>query len=307
MKIFATLFLLLTTLEIVTAQINNTDSTAQVIGYWDNHEKQSYKVDYIKYKVKNQQDTTDRVKISYNVDITITDSTSNSYKIEWHYKNYQIDTNLELLKKISAIADDIKVVIKTDEMGAFTDLVNYKEVQDYIKKSTKKLKAEFKDIPKIEDIIKEIEKNYSSKEAIKALAIKDIHQFYSFHGAKYKLNEELNTTLKQENLLGGDPFDTEVTVIMDEINPDDNNVVIRMWQTVDPEQLTEATFNYMAKLSSEMKLPAPKREDIKNLRNETRLGSRIHASSGWVIYSIETKEISAEGVTNVEERIIEIL
>jgi len=41
-------------------------------------------------------------------------------------------------------------------------------------------------------------------------------------------------------------------------------------------------------------------------KNETNTASRIHGASGWVIYSIETKEIKAADSTNIEERIIEI-
>jgi len=40
--------------------------------------------------------------------------------------------------------------------------------------------------------------------------------------------------------------------------------------------------------------------------NETWSASRIH-ESGWVIYSIETKKVVAEGTTQINERIIEIL
>ncbi len=39
---------------------------------------------------------------------------------------------------------------------------------------------------------------------------------------------------------------------------------------------------------------------------ETWSASRIH-ESGWVIYSIETKKVVAEGTTQINERIIEIL
>ena len=40
--------------------------------------------------------------------------------------------------------------------------------------------------------------------------------------------------------------------------------------------------------------------------NENWSASRIH-ESGWVIYSIETKKVVAEGTTQINERIIEIL
>ena len=78
-----------------------------------------------------------------------------------------------------------------------------------------------------------------------------------------------------------------------------------MKQTVDSEQLTQATFDYLKSMAQTMKVPVPTREDIPEIANDTWTASRIHGS-GWLIYSIETKETKAEGVTNIEERIIEI-
>ena len=309
MKSLSALILFLTIPSVLFSQINVEDSTIQVIGYWNLKEKQSYSINYEKYKVKDSKDTVDREKITYDVDITVLDSTVKSYTIEWYYKNYQINSgNSELSKKMMSIAENVKVIIKTDEYGSFLEVVNDKEVQDYIKKGISKLKKEFKKTPNIDVVLKTLENTFSSKEAIQTLAVKDVHQFYTFHGAKYKLGEELNTTMKQQNLLGGEPFDVDVTVQMDEmnVNETDDNAVIRMWQVINSDQLTEATIQYLERLSAQMGTPAPKREDIKPLQNETRTASRIHGTSGWVIYSIETKEVWTEGIMNVEERIIEI-
>jgi hypothetical protein len=309
MKSLSVLIIFLAIPAIMFSQINIGDSTIQVIGYWNLKEKQSYTVNYEKYKIKDSKDTTDREKLTYDVDITVLDSTANSYTIEWFYKNYQINaSSSEISKKLMSISEDIKVIIKTDEYGSFLEVVNEKEVQNYIKKAIGKLKKEFKKTPNIDLVLKNLENTFSSKEAIQTLAIKDIHQFYTFHGAKYKLGEELNTTMKQQNLLGGEPFDVDVTVQMDEMNVDEenDNAVIRMWQVINSDQLTEATIEYLKKMSAQMGTPALKTEDIKPLQNETRMASRLHGSTGWVIYSVETKEVWTEGLMNVEERIIDI-
>ena len=157
----------------------------------------------------------------------------------------------------------------------------------------------------MDELIKQIEGLYSSKESIELAAVKEMHQFYTFHGGRYVYGKEYNADLKFSNLFGGEPFDTKVSVWLDELNPDDNNFIIRMKQTVDSEQLTQATFDYLKSMAQTMKVPVPTREDIPEIANDTWTASRIHGS-GWLIYSIETKETKAEGVTNIEERIIEI-
>lgn len=285
-------------------QINMNDSTAQVIGYWDLNEKQSYIITQEKYKVKDS-DTTSREFYKYAVDMTIVDSTANSYVIDWFYKDYEIQSDNELIQKLASITEDMNVRVRTDELGAFQEVINWEEVRDYILKGTKLLKKETKNIPNMDKFIKQLEGMYSTKESIELGAVKEMQQFYTFHGAKYEFGQEYNADMKVANLYGGEPFDTKVTVWLDDLNPDDNNFIIRMQQTVDSEQLTSATFDYLVKMSETMKVPAPKKEEIPPLTNDTWTASRIHGT-GWIIYSIETKETKAEGQTNIEERIIEI-
>jgi len=288
----------------VAAQINMEDSTVQTIGYWDKNEKQSYSVSTDKYKLKGA-DTTSKENMKYDVDITVLDSTAKSYTIEWFYKNYSMQTDNDLIKKIMSIAEDMKVIIKTDENGTFTEVVNWKEIRDYIKKTTDKIRQELKDVPKMDAVIRQAEATYSTKEAIESAAIKDIIQFYTFHGAKYKLGEVVEGKLKVPNLFGGDPFDCDVTLYLDTIEPEENNYIMRSTQEVDQQQLTDATYNYLVTLSKNLKVDPPKRDDLKDLKNEITTGSRIHGS-GWIVYSIQTQTVTSEDLTNVEERVIEI-
>ena len=91
-------------------------------------------------KLKNK-DTISRQLMKYEVDVKIIDSTANSYSIEWFYKNYSINTENELVRKLTSIADDISVKIKTDEYGAFLEVIKWKEVRDYLEKVPEKLNA----------------------------------------------------------------------------------------------------------------------------------------------------------------------
>jgi hypothetical protein len=74
---------------------------------------------------------------------------------------------------------------------------------------------------------------------------------------------------------------------------------------IDSTQLTNATFDYVVKTMKTMGMPAPKREDFKNVTNETETGSRIHGS-GWLVYSYQTKTVTSEGTTRIEKTVIDI-
>ena len=286
------------------SQISIKDSTVQVIGYWSKYDKQSYDVTYEKYKVKNK-DTISRELMKYEVDVKIIDSTANSYSIEWFYKNYSINTENELVRKLTSIADDISVKIKTDEYGAFLEVINWEEVRDYLEKVTEKLKVELKDVPNYKEIIANVMSIYSTKESVEANAIKDALQFYKFHGVKYKLGEELTGKLETSNNYGGKPFETNVQYSLDEINETDGNSILRSNEIINSEELTDATYNYLKK-SGTFGDKFPARNKFPSLTNETNTASRIHGETGWIIYSIETKTITAEETTNIEERILVI-
>ena len=286
------------------SQISIKDSTVQVIGYWSKYDKQSYDVTYEKYKVKNK-DTISRELMKYEVDVKIIDSTANSYTIEWFYKNYSIDTENELVRKLTSIANDISVKIKTDEYGAFVEVIDWEEVRDYLEKVTEKLKVELKDVPNYKEIIANVMSIYSTKESVEANAIKDALQFYKFHGVKYKLGEELTGKLETSNNYGGKPFETDVQYSLDEINETDGNSILRSNEIINSEELTDATYNYLKKLGT-FGDKFPPRNKFPSLTNETNTASRIHGETGWIIYSIETKTVTAEETTNIEERIMEI-
>jgi len=285
-------------------QISAKDSTVQVIGYWSKQDMQSYNVSYEKLQIKSK-DTISRELMKYEIDIKVIDSTENSYTIEWFYKNYSIDTDNELVKKITAIANDISVKIKTDEYGAFIEIVNWEEVRDYLKKVTETLKNELKDVPNFKKVIANVLNVYATKESIEANAIKDVYQFYQFHGVKYSLGEKLEGKLEAANNYGGKPFETDVSYSLDEINEVDGNSILRATQIINSKQLTDATYNYLMKLGTFGK-NAPPRDKFPSLTTETNTASRIHGETGWIIYSVETKEIKAEETTRIEERIMEI-
>lgn len=285
-------------------QINTADSTAQVITYWEKGEKQNYTVTNEKIKLKGA-DTTSRELTTYDVEIEVLDQTDTSYTVQWVYKNIKTSNDNPVIQRIMNITQDMKVVFKTNELGAFMEVLNGEEIKGYIQKAALALRKELNAIPEIDRILEQIEATYSTKKAIESASIKDILQFHSFHGAKYKLGEVLEAQLKVPNLYGTEPFDSEITVYLDEINEEDNNFIMRAKEEINKEQLTDATFAYLTTLAKNMNANLPKREDIGDLKNETLTASRIHGT-GWVVYSVQTTTVTSGDQSEIEERIIEI-
>jgi uncharacterized protein YqgV (UPF0045/DUF77 family) len=290
-------------------QINIADSTAQVITYWDKGEKQNYTVTTEKIKLKDTGnatlDTTAREITTYDVEITVLDQTDKTYTIEWFYKNIKTNSTNPTIQKLLNVTQDMRVVYTTDELGTFIEVVNWQEISDYIKKTSNALVNEFSAVPEMDKVLKQLTTLYSSKEAIESASIKDIKQFHLFHGAKLELGEVIEGELKSPNLFGSEPFDTDFTIYLDEINEADDNYIVRSTQVVNKEQLTTATFNYLNKMAENMQVAPPKREDFTDLNNDIETASRIHGS-GWVIYSFQTVTVTLDDVISIDERVIEI-
>lgn len=301
------LLLLILTPILVLAQINPKDSTVQTIGYWKLHDKETFTITENSYQVKNTTDTTKRQVYTYKVDVEIIDSTTNSYTIKWLYRDFAIkETWNPLLEKIILMSNNLPIIFKTDEYGTFQEVVNWEEGRDFLKKSGEMMKNEYKDIQDFSKVIDQLVETFSSKEAIENTGIEEIKQFYAFHGVKYKLGEDINANIKVPNNYGSDAIDAELTAELYTINSEDNNYVLQLWQTANPTQVTDAAFGYVNKLQETMKLPLIEKDEFPLSINETRTTSCIDGPSGWIIYSIQSKEISLNNVEQFSDRSIEI-
>ena len=289
----------------VEAQIMPADSSIQVIGYWSKNDVQTYNVVNKKYKVHGE-DTTDMETTKYQVDVKVLDSTATSYTIEWYYKNFDISGSNRFTKSISSIFKDIKVVIRTSEMGAFQEVVNWKEVLDEVKKAFVLIRQQYKDTPNVEPVLKNVEAQLSTKQSIETYAILDILQYYTFYGGKYTLHDDIETNLVS-NGIPGKPVDVQMTVQLSEINTEEDNAVLRVWREFDKKQMTDATYEVMKNLTKSTGAKLPPREEMPEITYSEYTGSRVHGSSGWVIYSFQTKQTSTSESKTVEEREIEIL
>lgn len=297
--IFAAVALIISTS--LFAQINVADSSVQVIGYWSKNDKQSYNVISTKYKVSNG-DTSSRQVISYGVDVVVTDSTEKSYTVEWQYKTVNVEGADKFTNAIAGLSSNTKVVIQTDEMGSFSQVLNIAEIQALMKKALDKIRVDFKSVPNIKKITEDVAKSMTTREAIETQGIRDILQFYTFHGAKYTLGEEYKKTLVS-NGVPSVPVDVDMTVQLTEINTEDDNSVVRVWKEFDVKQMTDATYHIIKGIAG----TALKREDMPDVVYEESTFSRVHGSSGWIIYSIQTRQTITGDTVEIEQVEIEVL
>lgn len=279
--------------------MNFQDSSVQVISYWNLGDTYEYSVSLQKLQY-TETDTTTNETITYDVEVSVIDSTENSYVVKWFYKNFKSDSPNPIVQKLAAVSENIAVNIKLDELGMIQSVENWEEVRDYMAKAIDLIKSEFGQIPGMDRVLQKLSGMYSTKESIEAGAIQDVLQFHNFHGGRYVLNEELRGQIQTPNLYYIDkPLDTDLMIRLEDLDKKNNQYVIRSIQAVNSEQLIESTYNFLKETSAAV----IQKEDFLGIKNTAENVSRIH-NTGWVLESVLWKEVVLQGVTSLEIRTI---
>lgn len=283
----------------VNAQIMN-DSTVQFVAYWGLNETQTYRVSQNSYKV-NKTDTLERETIQYDSEITILDSTATGYTIQWTYKNFEYKTDNKFTEKLMKTAQDLSVIYTTNELGVFQGVKNYPEIKRYMDRGFDTLLVEFKAIPNIVPIVNQVRQTFSTKEAVEAAAINEIHYFHAAFGGQYLTNRIYEGEGKLPNLYGGEPFDAKVKTDIVEVDTANFSSMIRIVTTVDSTQARNATFDYLKQLAKASNLPEPALTDIPEIAIQSFFASNVHLPSGWVLDAFNVKEVVSGDVSKFEE------
>ena len=307
------LIILMVISQVSYSQINMEDSTVRTIAYWSHKEINTYQISLESFDVINQ-DTSNWNKVSYLVDMEILDSTAANYEVSWTYREFTFDlgerdsTYQYFIDKMLSITEGSLVKFRTDEYGAFQQVTNVEEISEFYRKAGDTLKLMFGNIPQIDEMVDQTFKNYRNKNSIETQSIKDILQFLNFHGAEYKLGEELSGVINSANVLGKNRLETQVNVLLEEIFPDDNDYRIVSVSEANSEQLISET-----ELVLKTMMPNASEEEIDKLMSEGgELSNTIENVSvihgwGWPIFSKEIRIVGSNQKNKVEIRIIEII
>ncbi len=287
----------------VNCQVNISDSTTMVVAYWEKGETKSYIITRNTMRIM-RGDTVFSDTSNFKVDLTILDSSRKGYIINWHYHDFTIESDNEMQNKQTKLIPDLIVEIRTDELGVFEEVVNWKQLRSDVMDGAMKMKEELKDSPYIDQIIEGYNKAYKSKQTIEATAIKEILQFYDYFGLKYTLGKEYASNKKVASKYGGKPLDSEVICWLDVINKKEDFAVYGMRQLVDSIQLKEETVKNMKKMDEKNHTNyALPEEDYPAITDESWGAAKINGD-GWVLYSKLINEVAIGTLILTEECVI---
>lgn len=123
----------------LSAQINLNDSTVQVVAYWSKGDSYDYLYDYYKYNIQGK-DTISWERTISKINITVIDSTENSYTLQAVYdtpnaiRSGSDSISRELTSRISRTFGNDTVIVETNELGTIKRLVNFDKLRSrYLK------------------------------------------------------------------------------------------------------------------------------------------------------------------------------
>ncbi len=201
------------------------------------------------------------------------------------------------------IPNDLRIIFKTNQLGAFEEIVNWKDVADYGLKASLIYIGDKLNKKEKKKFIKLMKETTLTKQGIQNTLGKNIDLFCFFHGGYYKLGEVYQDSVSVASIFSDKPINTYVTTSLNEILPEYGSYNIKYSRTIDSNSIIDSV-NDLSKLAqNEVDVNT---ESLSDLNNETIIDAMLH-ESGWLV-SLYTKiSYSINGKINVQERYIQMV
>ena len=287
----------------VSAQNQFTDTSTTIVTYWKKGETNIFDISRTREKYQNGK-LSSKGSGTYEAHVKILEETDKSYTIQWTYKNItpSKDANPIEARIIAQMTEGLQVIYKTNELGEFSELVNWGKVRDYVNRSLDKMFNQLDNKPRVATAINELKGVYQTKEALELLVIKDIQLYHSPYGWELNLNEKVSVEIAHPNMLGGDPFPVIATFELTELNPSKDNCVLTTTQSMDMEKGSEIIYAFVKQMATTMGEPIPEGEELPAIEITDFYQHTCTLSSGLC-----TKAVSKRVAKNNSTRLIDTI
>lgn len=268
--------ILLLSLFLSLISYSQIDSTkVSFIAYWSIGDDYDFKISKVKREWKNDV-LTKKDSSQYIANFKVLDSTEKSYDIQWTYKNNIVSTfqekaekifdDKEAVNKILKKNDLSKVIYRTNELGEFIEILNWKELGESTKLLLQEMLDSFekknpKKVNELRNAINPIIEIYSSKQGIEQLAINELQYFHFPFGLEYDITEPIEYEQELPNVLGGEPILADATLTFEEVDFENSFCSLKEQTVINQDD----TKRVVKELFSRMKIEEPKaKETIDN-------------------------------------------
>ncbi len=182
-------------------------NTVTTVSYWNLGESAQYKVKTSAQSFRGDgQKPKESSEINYTFDLKVTDSTEDSYVLEMKYGKFISGEKKKkkdaVFDKLSSLQEGMKIIYRTDELGAFDTILNLPELKeqllDNLGKSKEIILQEAKnpeDRKLYENALDEMISNFQEIENIEALFMTDIIPLHGYAGIQMELSKAIDVEL----------------------------------------------------------------------------------------------------------------
>jgi hypothetical protein len=191
--------------------IAQTDSTLSFIAYWKKGDIKYFNISQNKSQHKNDSLQKNDYS-SYTARVEVKDSTAEGYLFSWQVENSILD-GLALSKSVEEIAkkyDTLSVLYRTNDAGAFQEIVNWKELRNSLLEMFDALiQEDSAKTPKLKEIMEPVKVMFSTQENITNLVFKEIQLIHYPMGLMFQVKDTIFYKEELSNPLGGDPIQAD--------------------------------------------------------------------------------------------------
>ncbi len=152
--------------------------------HWLNKEYQRYFLTHQTY-VLQKNDTTENEILNCQLDVLITDSTHQAYRIEWRLYDFKLQSKHYLNTRWVQSLKDFSLVYKVSPVGVLLEFNQEKDFHQALEKSIDLLFKHYEGLPALEAR----ERLYAFAEELETFVYTSIQQFHQAYGRAYVLGE----------------------------------------------------------------------------------------------------------------------
>jgi hypothetical protein len=251
--------ILLIAISTTTAYSQNDSSHVDFVSYWSIGDYYEFTITKVKKRWKNDTIIKNE-ESSYIASFNVIDSSATSYTIKWVYENDLGNTynfSEEVLKTLEKY-EFTEVIYTTTEVGAFIEVVNWKEISEQVSSMFDDLKIAFAagdhgKLKQLDKVFSPLKKAYSSKQGIETLLLKELQYIHFPMGLSYQVKDTLKYEELLPNLTGGNPIKGNTLLYVESVDHESSFCTLKQQMELDEDDTKKMLTKLLKKMGMDSK------------------------------------------------------
>lgn len=281
-------------------QLLEKDSVLNIFANWSSGDSVRFDI----YKSREKYENGERKSTGYSttpVTVQVLTASDSSYTLRWKYQEGSVNgvKASEVLQNnpILQLLSNLTYEFRTNEMGSFVELTNWKEVQKYVNSMVDELLKGKQGDASMEKISGQMKQMFSSRESIEQVIAKDLQLVHFLYGVSLVKGDTVLTDMELPNILGGDtPLPATMRIYFSGVSNDGKTALVIAEQFID-----EARANDMIRKSLEQMNQGGKPiGDLPVFKMNNQFEFEVDTQTGWMQKVRSTRTVKTEKVQQVD-------